>query len=230
MMVRGPYWKNYGTKIVLQCLRERQCQHSCVRRKVVVLIQSQEEQATYLSVRVQDQDVWTGRADNLSFPWIGGGWGYDWGRTAQWRILELCLLFTFAKTDKKFKKIAICYLVLPTVRTVLLSFDAEKFKVSFTRVMVPELFQLMILLTGWKMFVNRLFLRTLKFRKLSKEYGTILFPIPSVSDPYWSQYGSSILGQYGSSILGQYGSRSGFGSGSGLGSRLFHTQNERNFV
>jgi len=43
----------------------------------------------------------------------------------------------------------------------------------------------------------------------------------SVSDPYWSQYGS------GSSILGQYGSRSG--SGSGFGSRYFSEKTKEKF-
>jgi len=46
-------------------------------------------------------------------------------------------------------------------------------------------------------------------------------PAISVSDPYWTQYGSGSR----SSILIQYES----GSGSGFGSRFIHDQNGRNF-
>jgi len=49
---------------------------------------------------------------------------------------------------------------------------------------------------------------------INDDYKWIVFF--SVSDPYWTQYGS------GSSILGQYG------SGSGFGSRFLHNQIERN--
>jgi len=53
-----------------------------------------------------------------------------------------------------------------------------------------------------------------KYFKSGSGWDSLIFKT-SVSDPYWSQYGS------GSSILGQYG------SGSGFGSRYFCDQNER---